>query len=261
MTVHVASTYTVADVASYYALRLKFPFEYAASHTYGCAGFSVGYCNDGGALDAVTDVTQANWLMVDQYVTGVRVVGAGLKVKVISGGDNLCGILQGGLQATPLKTVNVNWSDIENALPDPIYSAEEGITVRWIPSGASDYEFRPLVGFDELQPYDSPSVVFSGGITDGTTISVEAIMHLEYTMTVDYMPGSAMSPISLEWQMIKALVSDPELQPYVTKGHSFRDLFRTAAARSREIAKIVDKYGPKVVGFARALSNVLALLA
>jgi hypothetical protein len=258
-----SSTHEVNVATTHFAFKLKFPMQYAASAPLANVGHQSGYSTTVGQFDGIDDFDTVNYQLLRDHVTNVRVVGAGLKVNVTCGGDNVSGYFVGGNQAVPLIVTNVGSTStlIADRLPDIGYPAEDGITVRWTPGDARDYEMKTPAEYGINAYYDSPTVLFQGGIVGGTTFVVESVIHLEIEVSVDYCPGASRSPVSLSWQLIQALAGDDSLQPLVTKGHSFRDLFRTSAARIKHIQEMIKRYGPAVSRFLTVAHSALTLMA
>ncbi len=144
------------------------------------------------------------WTIARTYCQAIRLVGAAIKVTAVSSPDDTAGILRGGITRSPLRTDETTWNTYQAAeddMDDNLYSLQEGMTVRWVPEGNSDYEWTHGVQDKDPDEWDltncrMPCIRLSGGKTS-TKIQVAIVYHLEIIDKINYSPGLTPSPVSV----------------------------------------------------------------
>jgi len=181
-------------------------------------------------LDGTSD---ANWF-ASTLVSNVRIVAFGLKCNPISPPDVTGGMLKGTSGDstsvyTTLRSAYSTFAATTDTMDPQTYSAGEGITVRYDPTG-SDNVLSANNNFAAPAPISIGSFRYVPRIeilspTAGTTFKVDLVAYLE-CMPADRSNcplGQSPAAVSNDFQKVIRLLSNRQLLPVVAHGHSFKD--------------------------------------
>lgn len=203
-----------------------------------------------------------SWATIRSYVESYRIVGIGLKVIPISSVTDTSGTLKAGnTQHTGgPSTGYITMANAYNDMDDTVYTTQDGITVRYMPSGPSSYEFYKMLpaktnDWDKIDD-TLPTIFLDLGKTD-TKVQVMGIIHLECTMDRNYQFGMSPSPISPKWPICQSLATSYELSPEVVKGHSFRTFFKKVGSFLWKLASGIARYTPIIGNVVRSVENAV----
>lgn len=209
-------------------------------------------------------------LWIAANVKSFRFVAAGLRVNLSSSIDTAGGTLRGGLDCTnPYYTgpAYSMFSQLADELEVEQYAVARGMTVRWYPQVAGDFDFEvPAVNSIANNSSNcaywnengSPRIHLSNATT-GTTVMVEAIIYLEVQPSnlSGYVWGLARSPSSQYWDTIIRIIRDPKLFPVVTEGHSFKSFFNAVGKYSKNALEWLMQNGPKMLQIGSMIGSLM----
>lgn len=215
------------------------------------------------AVDVSNDCPQ--WDNIQGNLTHVRLVGCAMKINAISSPEDTGGTMRAGLTFPAHRTAEAawgrTWNTILGTFDDNIYSANDGITVRWVPFDNEDYKFHVLeavAGNTYLQTHNHwmPTVYFDGGKAN-TVLQCSCVYHLEVVHYNDTTGVASPSPCSPKWNLIQGMVADIGLQPIVTRGNSFRSFFSSVGRAIGKVARWVTSHLPIVGSVSKFIGGVL----
>lgn len=203
-------------------------------------------------------------------VKSFRYVAAGLRVNISSSVDTSGGALRGGLDSTnPYYTgpAYSSFATLADELEIEQYAVSRGMTVRWYPQVAGDFDFEaPAVNSIANTSANcaywnengSPRIYVSSATT-GTTLMVEAVVYLEVQPMnmAGYVWGLARSPCSQYWDTIVRIIRDPHLFPTVTEGHSFKSFFSAVGKYSKNALEWLIQNGPKMLQIGSMIGSLM----
>lgn len=223
----------------------------------------INYYNEEGKLSpGGEDGTDwKNWSSINTSVKKYRVVGMGLKLQTTSYGENVEGYLRGGIHTGNIEN-GASWFTYDAhtvQLENHVFPTLQGITVRWLPMDNADCEFADI-GTSVLNGQSDwrAPVIFYDSVGTKCKMIFEAVLHLEVVLNqqTSAIPMTH-SPISLKWDTVHALVTNPDLAPIVTKGNSFKSFFTRTGKIAGDIYGWLSRNKDTIHGIYKGVSSLL----
>lgn len=226
-------------------------------NTTSMGGLEIGYGNSaedpthsptGHATQLNAEDTLALAILAD-HSGEFRLIQSGIRVTAISAPDDTSGTLEGFFSQYSVRSAVATYNTYANIFEEGgiglIQSVAEGITVR----GPVDATFRHVntAGAVYTQPtsynYRQPVVRFVG-LSAGTTLLVESVMHIEVAIDAGSAPFPVRTPAPYEPEL-EHLIHYLNEQPFVVTGNSFASFFKGIWKGIKKVFRI----GSKVVGY------------
>jgi hypothetical protein len=212
-----------------------------------------------------------------------RIVSCGIKVNPLSALDVTTGHLAGtaGDDTPPCSTVTSGapsayngWSGISDSNQPQSFSAAQGCTARYDPTASTAVTtnslnreaFSTVANYTTTSYNDMPRVELAG--SHASTFLVEVVCYLEIIPTDrSNCPLSlGYSPSSNDWHSVGRILSNKELNPTVSHGHSFKDFMAGLWGGIKKFGKGVydfvsdpNKMG-QVTNFAKGIGQVGSMI-
>jgi len=245
------------------------------------------YCTGGGASPTaytrvINGTSDAVWF-ASTLAKYYRIVACGIKANPITPLDETRGHFCGSpgddtaAASTVVATVPATWptwATISDSNQPQSFSASQGCTARYDPttpaSGASTSTSREDFAAPTVITNNSylglPHVELDGSY--GSSFLIELVMYLEILptdrsncpLTMGY------SPSSNDWQAVGRIISDKEMNPVVSHGHSFKDFMANLWGGIKKFGKGVydfvsdpNKMG-QVTNFAKGIGQMGSMI-
>jgi len=169
-----------------------------------------------------------------------RIVSCALRVNSVDAPSATSGILRGGSKDTTLATdfnaTFATWANLTNNLEPQTYSGPQGCTARFSPVGYSEDNNKVLSDYTNFAAsFSSPDIQYALPRIHIVNTSLSSARYLvEWIIHVEVIPLSYQScPITStaiqyfgDWDAVLAILSNADLLPLVTDGHSFQSFLK-----------------------------------
>lgn len=181
--------------------------------------------------NATAFIDSTAWSIIRASTNRYRIVGAGIKVLPTSGDNDTSGTVRGGNPYTGgyMATTYNTFENVYQELEPYVYSAHKGCTVRYVPNDPAAFQYEDIASYDATtftHGFKEPALYIED-IGDNTRLTVQVVLHVECQANdLEFPVAQVPSPVSPQWSMLYAAITDPKIAPIVTTGNSFYDVVR-----------------------------------